>query len=288
MPLRQFRARARSLTFLHYGQWRSRPRRIAVRPSNPLAPPLRASPRRALEFRRSRAASSTNSRTAISFAALRTVGAPLPAASARRASANAGKRIGSGSSKVERRDAGQIEPRRRRLHAHRPGQTMRDRNTHIGRAKLGDHRAVAELDQPMHDRLRMNDHVERLGPSANRWWASINSSPLFIRVAEVDRDLRPHRPSRMLERLLHRHLADRLDRPGAERTAGGGQHDAAYVLAPAGAEGLEDGVVLGIHRQDGGAGCGCAPHEQRTGADETFLVGERNSARRARPRPTSA
>ena len=52
------------------------------------------------------------------------------------------------------------------------------------------------------------------------------------------------------------------------------KHDAADVLAAAGAKRLEDRVVLGIDRQHGGARSGRPPHEQRAGADETFLVGE--------------
>ena len=42
------------------------------------------------------------------------------------------------------------------------------------------------------------------------------------------------------------------------------------------AERLEDGVVLGIDRQHGGAGRGGAAHEQAAGADQALLVGERD------------
>ena len=249
MPLRQFRARGRPPAFLHYGQWRSRPRPIAAPPSCPLAPRHRASPRPAPESRQSRAAGRQIRATAISLAALRTVGAAPPAASARRASASAGKRIEIGLFEGQRRDAGEIEPRRRRPHAHRPGQAMRDRNAHVRRAKLGDDRAVAELDQAVDDRLRVNDHIERLRPQREQMMGLDEFEALVHQRRRIDRDLRSHGPGRMLERLLQRDLADRLERPSAKRPAGSGQDDAAHILAAAGAERLEDRVVLGIDRQ---------------------------------------
>ena len=92
----------------------------------------------------------------------------------------------------------------------------------------------------------------------------------------IDRDLRPHDPGRMLERLLHRHFAQLLQRPGAERPAGGGQDDATHFFAPARHQRLEDRVVLGIDRQDCRAGGGRAAHEQGAGTDQAFLVGERD------------
>ena len=81
----------------------------------------------------------------------------------------------------------------------------------------------------------------------------------------------------MSERLLDCHLADRFERPGAERPSRSCQYNAAYVFAPARTQSLEDGVVLGVDRQHSGAGSSSTPHEQRTGANETFLVGKRNS-----------
>ncbi len=67
-----------------------------------------------------------------------------------------------------------------------------------------------------------------------------------------------------------------FERPGAKRPARGGEHDPPHVLAPARAQRLEDRIVLGIDRQDGGAFGGRAAHEQRAGTDEAFLIGERD------------
>ena len=100
------------------------------------------------------------------------------------------------------------------------------------------------------------------GASANKCRASISSRPLFISVAELIVIFGSHRPGRMFERLLQRDFADCFKRPSAKWAAGGGQHDAPNVFAPAGAQRLKDGVMLGIDRQHRGAGGGGAAHEQ--------------------------
>ena len=161
MPLRQFRARGRAPTFLQYGQRRAASIDILrFRHGIAGARRPRASPRPGPAMPPKPIRPPTNSATATSLAALSTVGAAPPASSARRASASAGKRSGSGSSKVSvpisarsSRGAGAVD-------ALRPGQAMRDRDPHVGRAELRDHRAVAELDQAVDDRLRMHQHVE--------------------------------------------------------------------------------------------------------------------------------
>ena len=64
--------------------------------------------------------------------------------------------------------------------------------------------------------------------------------------------------------------------PGAERPAGGGDDHAHQFLAVAGGERLKQCVVFGIRRQDAGAGFRRALHEEIAGANQAFLVGERD------------
>ena len=54
----------------------------------------------------------------------------------------------------------------------------------------------------------------------------------------VDRDDRPHRPRRVLERLLHGDVGEVVASAPAERTARRGQHETAYVAGRAGAQAL--------------------------------------------------
>ena len=78
----------------------------------------------------------------------------------------------------------------------------------------------------------------------------------------------------MTQCLFRRRRLDRIQRPGAKRPARCREDHALDVLAAAGAERLEYGVVLGVDRQHGGAGARRAPHEQGPGANQAFLVGE--------------
>lgn len=59
-----------------------------------------------------------------------------------------------------------------------------------------------------------------------------------------------------------------------ERPARGGQHDLVDSVALIGLEHLENGRMLGIHRQQGGTMGGNLRHHQRSGADQAFLVGQ--------------
>ena len=88
-----------------------------------------------------------NSLTATSSAALSTVGAAPPVSIARRAKSSAGKRSRSGASKVSCLQGRQVKPCRRAIDAPRPGQAMRDRNSHVGGSELRHHRAVAKFHQ---------------------------------------------------------------------------------------------------------------------------------------------
>ena len=144
-----------------------------------------------------------NSSTAISFAALSTVGAPLPDCNAWRASASAGNRTGSGASKVRFDICAKIEARGAASMRVRPGEAVGDRHPHVGRTELGDQRAVADTR-----RCRGRPTADGRG----RRSASERKREQMMRLDElealvhhgrgIDRDLGAHRPVGMAQRLL--------------------------------------------------------------------------------------
>ena len=111
---------------------------------------------------------SRNAATATSLAALRAVGAPPPARSASMAMPSAGNRSRSARSKVSRPSAARSGPANARGDAVGIGEAMGDRRAHVGRRHAGDQRAVDEGDEPVDDRLRMDDDVEPLGRDAEQ------------------------------------------------------------------------------------------------------------------------
>ena len=80
----------------------------------------------------------------------------------------------------------------------------------------------------------------------------------------------------MPQRLLRRCLPDRIQRPGAKRSARRGQNHPSHVFATPGTHRLKQRIMFAVDRQNSCARCRRAAHEQCAGADEAFLVGERD------------
>ena len=112
----------------------------------------------------------------------------------------------------------------------------------------------------------------------NRWWASISSSPLFMRPAESIVTFRPitqfgwasacSRVAAEMRSALH-------SRNGPARRGDGHCLDRGRIAR---ADRLKQGVVLGVHRQDHRTRAPRGLHHRRAGAHQRFLVGERNRA----------
>ncbi len=92
----------------------------------------------------------------------------------------------------------------------------------------------------------------------------------------IDRDLGAHGPVRVSDRLARRDGRHLGARAAAERPAGRGQDQPLDALGGLAAQRLEDRVVLGIDRQQHGAAARDLGHQQRAGADQAFLGGERD------------
>ena len=89
----------------------------------------------------------------------------------------------------------------------------------------------------------------------------------------VDGDLGSHPPGWMPERDLRGRAGHLGGRGRAERTAGGGQPDAADGIPPVG-ETLVNRGMLAVHRNQPGAGRGRGAGHHRPGGHQRFLVGE--------------
>ena len=127
--------------------------------------------------------------TATSLAAFSAVGAPPPALQRIDGDAERGETLEVRALEGQTAERSEVRPPNARGDALRIGEAMGDRRAHVGRGHAGDQRTVDEGDQPVDDRLGMDDHVEPLGRAPNRKWASISSRPLFIRRRRIDRDL---------------------------------------------------------------------------------------------------
>ena len=188
--------------------------------------------------------------TASSFAAFSTAGAASAPASARQARPEAGEALRVGRLEVEAAHGREVEPRARERQPLRPGQRAGDRHAHVGQAELREHRAVDQLDQRVHDRLRMHHHVHALGRDVEEPARLDHLERLVRERGRVDRDLRAHRPVRM-RAAPRRRVARAIFSAGqrAERAARRREHEPRHVLAAAAGERLEDRAVLAVDRQ---------------------------------------
>ena len=157
----------------------------------------------------------------------------------------------------------------------RPRQGVLDRQLHVRRTQLGDHRTIHEFYHGMHDRLRMNHHARsaRLARS-NSQRASMISRALFIKVAESMVTFGPMSQVGWARASATDTWASCSDRAGAKRPAAGREHHPPDLLAPARLHGLEDGAVFAIDGQNPGLLLRGQPHDQRPGHHQAFLVGQ--------------
>ena len=256
------------------------PRRSTRAPAGHSGPAPRRPVRR---YRGNRCRLSRKAATAISLAALRIAGLAPPAAERRAGKAERREALEVGRLEVERADRDEIEPLARRLHPLGPGERIGDRHAHVGRAELGEHRAVDIFDQasgsPIADGRRPRARRRRPGtgdrPRSARAPCSSGSRESTEILAPIDqlgwatacagRGARASRSSGQSRNGPP--LAVRMIR----RT----------LLGPGAVEALEDRIMLGIDRQQGRAARRAPPAIiSVAGRDQRLLVGERDGAAR--------
>jgi len=106
----------------------------------------------------------------------------------------------------------------------------------------------------------VDQHLDALGRDVEQPARLITSSPLFIMVAESTEILRPITSFGCAHGLLGSHAVEPGRRKGAERPAGGGQHDARTERSGL-RKALKYGVVLAVDGQHLAPASCAAAHE---------------------------
>ena len=186
-----------------------RPRR-APRTSAPAATGARSSVSSiTAAMPRNRSRPPRNACTATSLAAFSVHGAVPPARAASRARRRQRERL-----LVDRLERQRPRRSTRSSGAHRDVdalgvvQRVGDRHAHVRVAEVRERRAVAQLDQAVDDRLRVDDDVDLLVRRAEQVVGLDQLEPLVHQRRRVDRDLAAHRPGRVGERLLDRDVLE--------------------------------------------------------------------------------
>ena len=135
--------------------------------------------------------------------------------------------------------------------------------------------SVAEADERMHDRGRLDRHLYPVVWHAEQIVRLDHLEPLVRERRGVHGDLRAHAPGRMRERLLGRDVLELGARAAAERAAGTGEDERVDLLRLAPLEALEERRVLAVDRQDPAAAPLPRGEGELAGGDEALLVRER-------------
>jgi hypothetical protein len=117
----------------------------------------------------------------------------------------------------------------------------------------------------------MHDHTYVVVSDAEKVMRLDDLEPLVHQGCRVDRDLRPHRPARMRERLGDRHIGEAPGGASAERAARGRQPQPGDVTGRLPNQALEDRRVLAVDRDDA---VGSQPGDERAAGHEGLLVRE--------------
>ena len=153
-----------------------------------------------------------------------------------------------------------------------------DRQLHVRRRRLQHGGAVGELDHRVHDRRRVDHHVDAVEADVEQQVGLDDFQALVDQGGRVDRDDRSHVPRGVGGRLLGRHVDQLLAGAASEGPAAGGHDETADVIVAFSAQGLRQRRVLGVDR-DELAGLG-RTGDQLAADDQRLLVGQRQGGAR--------
>jgi len=151
-----------------------------------------------------------------------------------------------------------------------------DGNGHVGHRHLGDDRPVSVLDHRVNYALGVDEHIELRGRYVEEPPRFYELEAFVHQRGRVDRNLGSHLPRRMPQRLARRDGCQLLEGALEKRPPRGGQGDSSHVFQALPLEGLKNGVMLAIDRQDPHLGFARRPGHELPCYDEHFLVGERD------------
>src|SRR5205085_10891139 len=95
----------------------------------------------------------------------------------------------------------------------------------VGVAEMGKRSAVAEADERMHDRRRLEHDLDSLVRQAEEKVRLDQLEALVCERGRVDGDLRAHPPGRVGERLLGGDILELISPAAAERPARAGEDE---------------------------------------------------------------
>ena len=172
-------------------------------------------------------------------------------------------------------EGGEIQLRHHARHTGRVGQRVLDGDAHIGHAQLRNDGVVAVLDGGVDDALALDDDLDLLRGQTEQPDGFDQFQTLIHQGGRVDGDLRTHVPVGVLQGVGLGLAPQLLGLHPEEGAAGCGEQDLGQALgALLILQALEDGGVLAVHGQQLDAVlCHCLCDQMAAG-DKALLVGK--------------
>ena len=155
----------------------------------------------------------------------------------------------------------------------RVGQRVLNRQHHIGLAEVSQQRSIGKLNQRMHDRLAVDDHLYLVDRYAKQPSSLDDFKALVHQGCRIHADLGTHFPSGVIDGLLWGDAAHLLATPPKERPPRGREDDPLQAVAVFALETLPNGIRLAVQRQHGPPTALGLLQNQPAGHDQGLLIG---------------
>ena len=179
-----------------------------------------------------------------------------------------------GLDEVEAREVGDGQAPRAVGQTGRVAESVCDGEMHVGGAELGLDRTVVELYHGVDYRLRMYHGHDTVDAYVEEPASLDYLESLVDHRSRIDGNLGAHDPVGVMQGVGGRDAAQLAGCEIAERATRCGDDEAAHLVVALAAEALVDGRVFRVDRYDARAGGIEALRHERTGGDESLLVGE--------------
>ena len=156
----------------------------------------------------------------------------------------------------------------------RIGQRVGYGNPHIGNPQLRKDGTILILHQRVNDRLRVDDDFDSLGGNIEQPSRLDDFQALVHESGRIDRNLLPHRPVWVLQRLLSGYPEELVHLHAAKWPSGGSQDNLLEIFFPPGFQCLKNCGVLGIDRQQANPLLPHRSHDNPARHHKCLLVGK--------------
>ena len=158
----------------------------------------------------------------------------------------------------------------------RIGQSILNRQSHIGTAKLSHNRAILILYHGMYNTLRMNHYLNLIIAYIIEPSGFNNLQPLIYQGSGIYRNLLSHIPGWMSQYILLRYIGQLLCLTAPERPTRSSKNQLFDSLSILSLQALEQSTMFTVHWQNSPAQLLGLSHNQLTSHHQGFLISQSN------------